>query len=46
MDARLGTPWASTSADESPDVPPVFVLVFVWLLLCLMVVGLSDIEES
>jgi hypothetical protein len=47
MDARLGTPWATTYAhgDESPDLPLVYVLMFLWLLLALIVVGASEIEE-
>jgi hypothetical protein len=39
-------PWATTSAAaESAELPLLHVLMFLWLLLCLIVVGLSDIEE-
>ena len=45
MDARLATPWASAPGDGSPDVPLVYVLMLLWLLLALIVVGASEIEE-
>jgi len=46
VDALAGTPWAgSAPGAESPELPLVYVLIFLWLLLCLIVVGLSDIEE-
>ena len=47
VDALAGTPWAGTTAPgaESAELPLVYVLMFLWLLLCLIVVGLRDVEE-